>query len=488
MKSRWQPGRTPIPQPPASEHLQVFTVRFHHSLRPSALGVFIFTAASILALGIISAAAQTTYTEARSVMSVSGQFTVVAATQYSPLMHQNSLATNANFIRLEPALLAVSAERFKAALWQQLGYKTDAKWNGKVFLALFPARSVRDPVSITITPLLPVWNYHVDLPDVVTRTRYARGLAAVLLLEIANRGNFDANHSAEIPHWLADGLGQLAPGDEPEKVMLSSPTETYKDVPQIRTDKKRRGYDPLIAARTALQNLPPLTYDQLCWPTGTQMDGDDGGAYLASAELFTSELLALKNGPEKMRLFLAKLPSCLNWQTAFFDTFRENFRRPLDVEKWWTLRLVRLAARDPGPRWNLATSRERMADLLSVPVELRAAPDALPEHATISLQAALQNFSETQRESVLRLKVRDFELAQFRMAAPFNGLADGYRAALTEFLGDKKKISRPSIAGRRGEVSTYKTGMTTALKKLEALDARRREAEAKLDTNPLPQH
>ena len=442
----------------------------------------------MLVLGIFPAFAQSAYTEARSVMSVSGQFTVVANPAYSPLMHQSALATDTNYIRLEPALLAVSAERFKSALWSQLGYRTDAKPNGKIFLALFPARSQRDDVSIAITPLLPVWNYHVDLPDVVTRTRYTRGLAAVLLLEIANRGNFNAAHSAEIPLWLADGLAQLAPGSEPEKIILSSPNETYRNVPQFRTDKIKRGYDPLAAARTTLQNAAPLTFDQLCWPTGAQMDGDDGGAYLASVELFTSELLALKNGPEKMRLLLAKLPGCLNWQTAFFDAFHANFRRPLDVEKWWTLRLVRYAARDNGPRWNLALTRERMADLLAVPVELRAAPNALPERATISLQTAIENFSPAQRESVLRLKVRDFEIAQFRMAVPFNVLANGYRAALAEFLGDKMKTSRPTTNGRRGEVAAYKTPISSALKKLDTLDARRREIEAKLDNNPLPKH
>ena len=434
----------------------------------------------------LSAAAQSAYTEARSVVSVSGQFTVVTAAQYSPLMHSSALATNTGFIRLEPALLAVAAERFKSALWSQLGYRADAKWNGKIFLALFPARSPRDEVRVAITPLLPVWNYHVDLPDVVTRTRYTRALAAVLLLEIANRGNFSATHSVEIPQWLVDGLAQRAPGGDPEKVLLSSPVETYQNVPQVRTDKNRRGYDPLAAARTTLQNLPPLTFDQLCWPTGAQMDGDDGGAYLASAELFTAELLGLKNGPEKMRRLLATLPECLNWQTAFFDAFRENFRRPLDVEKWWTLRLVRFAARDPGPRWNLATSRERMADLLSVPVELRAAPDALPERGTVSLQAALQNFSTAQRESVLRLKVRDFELAQFRMAQPFGVLAAGYHAALAEFLGNNGKISRPPATGKHGSSAAYKPGVASALKKLDALDARRREAEARLDASPLP--
>ncbi len=60
------------------------------------------------------------------------------------------------------------------------------------------------------------------------------------------------------------------------------------------------------------------------------------------------ELLGLKNGPAKLRALLAELPAHLNWQTAFFDAFDEDFKRPLDVEKWWALRVVNFAATRPA--------------------------------------------------------------------------------------------------------------------------------------------
>jgi hypothetical protein len=141
-----------------------------------------------------------------------------------------------------------------------------------------------------------------------------------------------------------------------------------------------------------LRNHPALTFEQLSWPTGAQLSGADGGVYRASAQLFVNELLGLKNGRAHLRAMLETLPDCYNWQTAFQSAFRENFPRPLDVEKWWALQVVGFAARDPGPMWTPAASRDRLDEILSVPVEMRTASNALPAHAQISLQAVIRNW------------------------------------------------------------------------------------------------
>jgi hypothetical protein len=451
------------------------------------LGRFVFTF-SFLTLIFSTAAAhgQSLSPENSSVQSVSGQFTVTVAPQFSPLLHRVDLATNSEIVRLQPALLAVTAERFRNALWSQLGFQPGGNWSGKIVLALHPARTPTDEVNLNIGPLLNVWHYRVELPDVLLRQRFSRALAAVLLLEIANRGNLDANHSAELPPWLVDGLAQVTLGGELGKIILSAPDKKVDSLVQSRLNKKTRGLDPLVEARATLKNVSAPSFDQLCWPTGEQLDGGDGGAYFAGAQLFTADLLALKNGPEKMRAFLAKLPSCLNWQTAFFTAFREDFRRPLDVEKWWALRVVRFAAHDPGPLWTPAASRERLADLIAVPVEFRNEAGALPERMTISLQAAVQNFTPAQRESVFQLKLRDLELAQFRLAPPFSTLAAGYRVALVEFLGSGDESESAGVPNQKKMRVGRSASAAATLKKLDALDARRREAELQLDNGPLP--
>ena len=54
--------------------------------------------------------------------SVSGQFIVISANPASAPSVRPLAATNADFVRLEPALLAVSAERIKESIWRELGH------------------------------------------------------------------------------------------------------------------------------------------------------------------------------------------------------------------------------------------------------------------------------------------------------------------------------------------------------------------------------
>ena len=75
--------------------------------------------------------------------------------------------------------------------------------------------------------------------------------------------------------------------------------------------RHRRGLDSLVGARQVLRNQPALTFEQLSWPTGAQLAGEDGGVYRASAQLFVNELLELKNCRAHLRAMLETLPDCL---------------------------------------------------------------------------------------------------------------------------------------------------------------------------------
>ena len=408
--------------------------------------------------------------------SVSGQFIVSTAPDSNPYFHRADAGTNAELLRLEPSLLAVSAERFKAALRAQLGLAADAPWSGKIFLVLRPAHSPDEPVTLTAQPFLREWNYRLELPDVVSRNRCGRGFSAGLLLELANRNTPVNGRYAIPPDWLVDGLAREVLESTDTKLILTAPVKNVNGIPQTRLDEKRRGVDPLAAARTVLQNFPALTFEQLCWPADAQMDGADGGVYLASAQLFVHDLLALKNGPAKVCALLAELPAHENWQSAFFAAFREDFRRPLDVEKWWSLRVVRFAMRAPGPRWTPAVSRDRLDAALAVPVNVRYSSNALPAYAEISLQSVLQNFAPDRQVEIFQTRLRDLDLIQLRLTPELAPVADGYRQVLADFLGERKKTARHRPAG---------TAATA--KQLDALDARRREVESNLKLSALPE-
>ena len=250
-----------------------------------------------------------------------------------------------------------------------------------------------------------------------------------------------------------------------------------------RINQVEHNFDSLATARPILQTLPVLTYDQLSWPADRQMEGADGGAYLASAQLFQYDLLQLKNGREKMRDLLQKLPAYMNWQTPFFLVFGNYFKQPLDVEKWWALQVVNFVARAPGPRWTTDVSLARLDELMSVPVEFRSESNALPSHAEISLQDALKNLEPAQRETVLRTKVRDFAVVEFLLSPPYGDLADGYRTTLTDFLGESKPNPRANVTNRHASQMIHKAGLADTLARLDALDRRRREAETRTIVN-----
>jgi hypothetical protein len=434
-----------------------------------------------LIISLTVAHGQNGFTGQNPIQSVSGQFVVSSQTEDAPNFFRSNFSTATNVIRLEPAFLAVSAERYKASVWRLLGLKPDSSWRGKIFLSLHPARSADESVTITSTPFLNTWTYRVDLPDALTRTRYARALAAVLLLEIANREAASTGHSAEIPAWLTDGIACQTLATDGDNIILTTPPKSLDGKPQGHFVQTEHGMDAMSEARKALADFPALTFDQLSWPTEAQMTGADGGVYFASAQLFVLDLLQLKNGAEKMRTLLAQLPACQNWQTAFFKGFRQDFQRPLDVEKWWSLRVVAFAAHASGPRWTETVSRERMAELLSVPVEFRHDSNSLPSHAEISLQAALRSLALEQRTAVMETKLRDLEIAVFQIAPEYAALADGYRAVLAEFLGERKPPAS-SITNKHNVEQPQRASLADTQKKLDALDLRRREMEAQMSS------
>ncbi len=429
----------------------------------------------------VFASGQPSPPDVNSVQSASGQFVANGPAQFSPLVHLPGVAANTNLVRLEPALLSVSAERIKDSLRRQLGIAPNAPWQGKIFLVLHPAQSPDEDVTIVSQPFLNGWNYQVQLPDVLSQSRFLRAMTSVLLLELANRNAMGAR-AAEIPGWLTDGLSQqLSAAGSPEMI-LSAPGRLVDGLPQNRTVTTQRGVDPLADARRVLRDHAALTFDQLSWPTDDQLTGGDDGVYHASAQLFVSELLGLQNGPARLRAMLAALPGCYNWQTAFQSAFRENFPRPLDVEKWWALQVVSFVARSSGPRWTPAVSREKLDEILSVPVEVWTASNTLPAHTEVSLQAVIRNLEPPQQTEILQTKLRDLELAQLRVAAPLAVLTDEYRRTVASYLGQNREIRQPPWSKHP---VPQKTSALATLKKLDKLDAQRQTIESSIKPDVL---
>jgi hypothetical protein len=409
--------------------------------------------------------------------SVSGQFIVIGANPAPPSDRPTLAVTNSEFVRLEPALLAVSAERVKQSLWRALGIDTMTQWRGRIFLALHPAASPDENVAIISARFAGVWNYRVELPDVLSRTRLARALTGVVLLELANHDN-PGDHSPEIPAWLTEGLAQHLLSTGAPEMIMSSPDKLVNGLPENQIVVVKRGVDALAKARPILHDHSALAFEQLSWPDDAQLRGGDDGVYRASAQLFVSDLLELNRGAEHLRAMLQMLPRCYNWQTAFRAAFAADFPRPVDLEKWWALQTVGFDARDAGPLWTPAASRDKLDEILSVPVEMRSAPTNLPVHAAISLQAVIRNFDLDRQTVILETKLRDLALAEWQMSPQFAVLTDAYRRALTDYLGGRIGAAPAARAAvKHPPVAPPKRNAADTVKKLDALDAQRRTVE-----------
>lgn len=401
--------------------------------------------------------------------SISGQFVVTGSPRLSNLAMFPEVATNQDFVRLEPALLAVSAERIRQSLLEKLGMDSHAPWSGTIYLSVHPARSLDESVAVVSSRFEGRWVYHLLLPDVLPRQKLVRALTGAVLLEYANRTA--GERSADVPAWLIEGFSQELLAENLQDIVLSAPDQTINSIPMDRVSFNERGVDALAGARNTLQLYSVLTFQQLSWPTDAQLSGEDGGVYRASAQLFVDNLLGLRNGAAKMRAMLQALPRYYNWQTAFQLAFRRDFPAPLDVEKWWALQTVIFTSHSPGPQWTAEVSREKLDEILSVAVEFRSASNNLPATAEVSLQQVIRNFDSTRQLEILQTKLRDLELAQFRMAPSLAIITAEYRNTLAAYLG-----VTPAIHGRLiyPKYIAVKPTARETLARLDVLDAQRR--------------
>lgn len=379
--------------------------------------------------------------------SASGQFIAYGvANRDSPIARQ--LADDENFLPLEPAVVVVACERIKQALAATLNDR--APWQGKIFLVAHPARAAEEPVTLIAERIRGGWQYWLQLPDPIERTRLARALVHALLRERAGRRARE--HAPDVPAWLAEGLAeQLLQARGPE-LLPPAPRWRVGVLTLTPLNVTTRWRDPLENARRVLREQPPLTLDQLSWPAPEQLDGPAAGPFRANAQVFVTELLRLPDGPARLKAMLDQLAVCYNWQTAFFRAFDPLFQRPIDLEKWWALQVTHYTGRELARTWSLPVSWLKLDEALQVPVEVRRRRDELPVAATVPLATVLREWGFSRQDLALRERLRALELLRLRVAQELVGLVDAYRHLLEVYLErrarlgmDAPGVTRPSL-------------------------------------------
>ncbi len=424
-----------------------------------------------LLLFLLSAAARAEFApqETAVARSMSGQF-IVGTAAMGPVEYAiSSLSADANSISLEPSLLVVSCERIKQAVWSELG--VSGRWSGRISISLRTAGSVDDPVTIACNRFRDVWDYQLDMPQTVDRHRFLSAIVRTVLLELANRNS--GARSAEIPAWLGEGLTEQLLASRKAEILLPPPRKAVVQglMMSVATVETNR-FDPLETARRTLQANPPLSLEQLIWPTGAQLAGDDGGVYHGSAQVFVSELLRLRNGPACMSAMLNELGQCYNWQTAFFRAFKPHFTRLLDLEKWWALQLVNFTGNDPTRYLSPEESWRNLDEILLARAEIRNKADEMPSRSALKLQTAIVEWDFALQRQTLDNKLQALDFLRFRIAPELAGLLNEYRQTLADYLKRRAQAAF-TLPGARPPAPTVKGVVQETLRQLNALDEKR---------------
>jgi hypothetical protein len=370
----------------------------------------------------------------------SDQFTVIDArpvTAKSP--GQLTTATGEKLIRLDADVLLLSADRIKEALLWVLGIPRERA--DRIRLVLYMASRPDEWIRINAAYSPTAWDYELEIPDQVEAPKLTRAILGALLLELANRGQ--GPKSAELPHWLVEGLAaHLSAVSGPDLIVNSVALGTMRRSVRVWRGTDYR-LDYLQAARGVLRSHPLLTFSELGHPKPETLVGEKLETFRASAQLFVFELLHLRNGAAGMMVMLRGLPGCWNWETALLHAFPSEFQSLLDVEKRWAVDLLAFIARDPTEVWSRVSSLGKLDEVLAVTAQVRITSDMLPQRKVLTLQQVITNWSFATQVPVLQQKISLLAVLRYHAPPDFVPLINGYETSLSGYLQKRSAAVRP---------------------------------------------
>ena len=421
--------------------------------------VLALAAATLLAL-VSTASAAAPFNQPMAVTSRSGQFIVYRP---SPSLADNdppNALTATGEIRLEQGTLAITCDRIRAVLLQELGAVDLAP--GKIYVHLKPAGPA---VEITLKPLRfsEGWQYQLWLPTRLDRTRLVTAITHTLLQELANR--HAGGRQANVPQWLVEGLttqvliaGGPALVPEPRRVLVADITPR----------------DHFTQARDLLRRQGALSFSDLNMPAESQLSGPGWEAHRASAQIFVASLLRLNRGNQCLLQFTRELGNFLNPQLAFMKAFGEHFQSALEVEKWWSATALNFTGRDHRMNWTQAVSLQRLDEILQLPLEAQNAAGQLTRRKSVRLQDAIPQLDFAQQRVFFTSTIRHLEILQGNAPPDLSRLVIDYRNTLANYLQERGRAD--TRADQRNRILGAHAAITAdAIRQLDLLDVIRED-------------
>lgn len=405
--------------------------------------------------------------------SGSGQFVVAAPGPGARFAGELAATNTPGWIELEGPSLVLTCERVKHALLWELGALD--RWQGTIYVVVNPAMTNNQAPLIGAQVFRQGWQYRLELPARMEVLALVRGVVHAVLLEMANRQA--GTRSAEIPLWLAEGLTLHLVRSSLVDLAVAPPNETVARVGVNSKLWEVRRPDPLAEARERLRGHAAMSVARLGEVTPDALAPETWRTFQASAHVFVYNLLQLPGGRSRLLATIRGLPAVLNWQQAFLQAFQPGFARMLEVEKWWSVVLVRFTGQDPMNAWSRSEALARLASVLEPAVLTPATAGGASVRARLRLQELIRDWAYARQVPVLQ-QVQN-QLAAIRVKLPPEAavLADAYRQVLADYVEGRKRLSLMPVLAVIP--STSASGLVTGTNvRLDELDARRaQEAE-----------
>jgi hypothetical protein len=420
--------------------------------------------ACILLFAAFTAVAQPAASTPGEVMiqSRSRQFLIRGPQAAGTRLNQPMRTRSNERIRLDPALVAVSAERVKEAVFVELGIRDQLQPKsiprslepGRIAIHL--SRRHPEPVRVSRVSVPGGWTYRLELPLEMTSDAFIGALVQVLLVDLANAGN---QNPVDVPAWLTEGFLAHLRETTFNPLMLEGSFHSRQD---------KIGVDSTARLKELFRARPALSCEELSWPG--HLSADQQGLFTPSAHLFVNELMRLDNGQAGLRRMLERLSDFHNWQFAFFDAFSAHFKAPKDVEKWWAVQLAALTGRNPRLLWPAIESISRLDEILRIPVQIQASSGHLPEAGVITLQKAVADWELTREQFVLGKVSGDLMSLRFHSAPEVIQLVESYRSAIVDYLNQRNPLAQ---TGKTGTQANARALEKIFLQRLNQLDKER---------------
>ena len=434
----------------------------------------LFFIVCLLAFSTLNGAVTVDY---RTIVSHSGQIHVRALEGFRvpPILRQDEEA--AGIIVLSPELLAVSAERIKDGVLEQLG--TTDRGRAKIRFNFAPGKSDPNKFYVDSRRFTNGWSYRVTISPKIRRQVWLRGCVGIFLLEMANR--MAGERSAEVPIWMIDGIAT-----ELSQSALVDLSPSFTDQIQVggsnpglgRVIVPQRTEDPLIGTRRFLAQNIPVSVSELFFPTQQHLGGNKTAVYQRSAHFFFRQLASLRAGKASLQLFISSLSSHLNWQQAFFPSFQEQFTSMLEVEKWWSVALTDLTQLTPISSWSIPASLSYLDRILMPAALVGQKRDELAQRQNFTLQQVMAQWAFEDQSPTLEQIMSRLRVLYIYAAPQLQNVIQGYLNTIQTYLTQRSEVGFESKRRGTGRLRADKV-IRQARKQLNQLDSQRQRLRPK---------